>query len=48
MDEFTTVMDNHVTNPQKVPGRGKRYATDMWIDARDMSSLRSISFDKME
>ena len=46
MDEFTTVMDNHVTNPQKVPGRGKRYATDMWIDARDMSSLRSISFDK--
>ena len=48
MNEFTTAIDNHVTTPQKVPGRGKRYATEMWIDARDMTSFRAVPFDKKE
>ena len=46
MNELTSAIDNHLTASQKVPGRGKRYATDMWLDARDMTSYRAISFDK--
>ena len=46
MNEFTTTIDNHLTASQKVPGRGKRYATEMWLDARDMTSYRAFPFDK--
>ena len=46
MNEFTTTIDNHLTASQKVPGRGKRYATEMWLDARDMTSYRASPFDK--
>ena len=39
MNEFTKVLDNHIKIPKKVPGRGKRYATKLWLDARDMSTF---------
>ena len=32
------MVDNGVTIPKKVPGTGKRYATEIWIDARDMTN----------
>ena len=38
MNEFSRVVENGVTLPKKVPGTGKRYATDIWLDARDMTS----------
>ena len=31
------MIENGVTIPKKVPGTGKRYATDLWLDARDMT-----------
>ena len=44
MNEFTRAFDNHMRIPKKVPGRGKRYATELWLDARDMSSIRAFPF----
>ena len=35
-------MENYLTTPKKVPGGGKRYATELWLDARDTTSLRSV------
>ena len=32
------MVENGVTSPKKVPGTGKRYATDIWLDTRDMTS----------
>ena len=46
MNEFTKTLDNHLTYSQKVPGRGKRYATEIWLDARDMTSYRALPFEK--
>ena len=46
MNEFTRALDNHMKIPKKVPGRGKRYATELWLDARDMSSMRAFPFEK--
>ena len=34
--------------PGKVPGRGKRYATELWLDARDMSFLNWNPMHKTE
>ena len=38
LNEFSRVVENGVTLPKKVPGTGKRYATDIWLDTRDMTS----------
>ena len=38
LNELSRVADNGVTIPKKVPGTGKRYATEIWIDARDMTN----------
>ena len=46
MNEFTRAFDNHMRIPKKVPGRGKRYASKLWLDARDMSSMRALPFHK--
>ena len=32
------MVDKGVSIPKKIPGTGKRYATEIWIDARDMTS----------
>ena len=40
------MVDNGVTVPKKVPGTGKRYATEIWIDARDMTSYYHASYHK--
>ena len=34
-------MENNLITPKKVSGGGKRYATELWLDARDTSFLRS-------
>ena len=41
LNEFSRVVENGVIFPKKVPGTGKRYATDVWLDARDMTSYKS-------
>ena len=46
MNEFTSALDNHMEVPKKVPGRGKRYSTELWLDARDMTTIRAFPFTK--
>ena len=46
MNQFIEGLDNRLKAPKKVPGRGKRYATELWLDARDSSFLRAIPLHK--
>ena len=46
MREYTSAIDNFLTTSKKVPGNGNRFATEMWLDSRDMSSLRSAKLHK--
>ena len=46
MRDYTSAIDNFLTTSKKVPGNGNRFATELWLDSRDMSSLRSADLHK--
>ena len=38
--DLTSIFDNHETTVRKIHGSGNRFATELWLDGRDMSSFR--------
>ena len=46
MGDLIRAFENDLRIPKNVPGRGKRYATELWLDARDMSSQRALPLSK--
>ena len=43
---MTSIFDNHETTARKIHGSGNRFATELWLDGRDMSSSFRIEYGK--
>ena len=41
-----SIFDNNETTASKIRGSGNRFATELWLDGRDMSSLRITGGEK--